>query len=235
MADSPKVPLLNKPGVSNWVEKYNALGDPKTNMINRIAQHLQGKGKGESESIAIAVNAARRMCESGDTNFKGIQQVNAASRAEACAAVAKWDAARARAKATNDMAAVQVFRAIDLASKPHVPKGQVIDLATATPLDLARHPLVDRVVAELRKKPRFKGKSTKALRAAAGRRLQRQALGIQNVNQATNAQDQALRRAGLLPGGKGGPGTIVQHTLTRGRRKGRRSRSGSAGTVRGRK
>jgi hypothetical protein len=226
MADSPKVPLLNKPGVSNWVEKHNAL--PKGSWIRRAAEHLQGKGMAEGRAIAVAVNAARRMCSTGDTQFKGMQQVNAASRAEACAAVAKWDAARAKAKATNDLAAVQAFRAIDLASKPRMSKGgQVLNLADAVPADLIdlakpkRPSMVDRVVAELRKNPRFKNVSDAKLRAAAQRRLGRQALGVQNVNQATGSQQKALRSAGLLPGGKAQTGTVVQHTLTKGPRKGK--------------
>lgn len=96
-AESPKVPLADKPGVNNWVEKYHALGGPR-NWIKRTAEHLKGKGKADGHAIAIAVNAARKMCASGDTNFPGVQQVNAGSKAEACAAVAIWDKAKAQAR-----------------------------------------------------------------------------------------------------------------------------------------
>ena len=49
----------------------------------------------ESRAIATAVNAAKKMCSTGDTNFPGVQHVNAGSRAEACEAVAQWEAKKA--------------------------------------------------------------------------------------------------------------------------------------------
>jgi hypothetical protein len=64
--------------------------------IKRISRHVQAKGANESRAIATAVNAAKRMCSSGDTNFPGIQQVNAGSRAEACRAVAEWERKKAQ-------------------------------------------------------------------------------------------------------------------------------------------
>lgn len=82
--------------MANWVEKTGGLPQ----YIKRIARHLREKGHSESVSIAIAVNAAKKMCATGDTNFPGIQQVNAGSRAEACAAVASWEAKKAAARAT---------------------------------------------------------------------------------------------------------------------------------------
>lgn len=131
-----KVPLTNKPGVTNWVEKYDAL--PKGSWIRRAAEHLRGKGMPTGIAIATAVNAAKKMCATGDTNFPGLQQVNPKSRAEACAALATWNAARARARA--DLSAEQVD-AIDLAAgylaykdgtETFLPRG-----ATAAYLDLA--------------------------------------------------------------------------------------------------
>lgn len=58
--------------------------------IKRIAKHLKGKGMAQGRAIATAVNAAKKMCATGDTNWPGSQQVNAGSRAEACTAVAQW-------------------------------------------------------------------------------------------------------------------------------------------------
>lgn len=61
--------------------------------IRRIANHLHAeKGMTISHAIAVAKNAANRMCASGDLNFPGRQNVNAGSRAEACAAIADWNA-----------------------------------------------------------------------------------------------------------------------------------------------
>lgn len=76
----------------NWVEKAGGL--PK--YIKRIAKHLQEKGMDQSRAIATAVNAAKKMCATGDLNFPGSQQVNPGSKAEACAAVADWEAKKAK-------------------------------------------------------------------------------------------------------------------------------------------
>lgn len=70
--------------------------------IERIALHLVNeKGMTVSHGIAAAVNAAKRMCATGDLNFPGLQNVNAGSRAEACAAVARWEAMKASARSTK--------------------------------------------------------------------------------------------------------------------------------------
>jgi hypothetical protein len=66
--------------------------------IKRIANHLKKKGMAQGHAIASAVNAAKKMCRTGDLNFPGSQQVNAGSKAEACAAVAQWKADRPNAK-----------------------------------------------------------------------------------------------------------------------------------------
>jgi hypothetical protein len=81
--------------VANWVEKAGGL----PSYIKRISKHLRQNGYTESQAIAIAVNAAKKMCATGDTNFPGKQSVNAGSRAEACRAVKEWEAKKAKAKA----------------------------------------------------------------------------------------------------------------------------------------
>lgn len=78
----------------NWVDDAGGL----PSYIKRIATHLQEKGMDQSRAIATAVNAAKKMCADGDTNLPGVQQVNAGSRAEACAAVADWEAKKAKTK-----------------------------------------------------------------------------------------------------------------------------------------
>lgn len=78
--------------LANWVEKAGGL----PSYIKRIAKHLQQGGMDESRAIATAVNAAKKMCATGDTNWPGSQEVNAGSRAEACAAVAEWEAKKAK-------------------------------------------------------------------------------------------------------------------------------------------
>lgn len=74
----------------NWVEKAGGL----PSYIKRIAKHLQKKGMEEGQAIATAKNAADKMCKTGDVNFPGKQDVNAGSRAEACAAIKDWDRKR---------------------------------------------------------------------------------------------------------------------------------------------
>jgi hypothetical protein len=88
--------LERKPGgPDNWVERQGGL--PK--YIERIAVHLHAKGMPIPQAIATAVNVAKKSCATGDLNWPGIQHVNPGSRAEACAAVARWEAMKAAAKA----------------------------------------------------------------------------------------------------------------------------------------
>jgi hypothetical protein len=88
--------LERKPGgPNNWIEAEGGL----PSYIERIAVHLHNKGMPISQAIATAVNAAKKMCASGDLNWPGLQQVNPGSRAEACAAVARWTAMKASARA----------------------------------------------------------------------------------------------------------------------------------------
>jgi hypothetical protein len=74
----------------NWVSKAGGLPA----YIKRIEKHLMAKGMSESRAIATAKNAAQKMCDTGDLNFPGSQEVNPGSRAEACAAIAEWNAKR---------------------------------------------------------------------------------------------------------------------------------------------
>lgn len=89
--------LERVPGKQNWVDHAGGL----PNYIERIAVHLHAKGKTIGHSIAIAVNAAKKMCASGDLNWSGAQNVNAASRAQACAAVAEWERKKASARVSK--------------------------------------------------------------------------------------------------------------------------------------
>jgi hypothetical protein len=54
----------------------------------------------ESRAIATAVNVVKKACATGDLNFPGIQQENAGSKAEACAAVADWERKKAQSHAS---------------------------------------------------------------------------------------------------------------------------------------
>lgn len=88
--------LERKPGgPDNWIEAEGGL--PR--YIERIAIHLHAKGMPISQAIATAVNAVKKACATGDLNFPGIQHENLGSRAEACAAVARWEAMKVSAKA----------------------------------------------------------------------------------------------------------------------------------------
>lgn len=92
-----RAPLDRSPK-KNWVE--NAGGLPM--YIRRIANHLHAeKGMQIGHAIAVAVNAAKKMCASGDLNFPGKQNVNAGSHAEACAAVAEWEKKKASARVSK--------------------------------------------------------------------------------------------------------------------------------------
>jgi hypothetical protein len=79
---------LDRSPRANWVENRGGLPD----YIDRIAVHLNEKGMPISQAIAVAINAVKKACATGDLNFPGMQNENAGSRAEACAAVAQWEA-----------------------------------------------------------------------------------------------------------------------------------------------
>lgn len=94
MVSSKVFPGLDRSPKENWVDKVGGL----PSYIERIAKHLHfEKGMSISRAIAVAVNVVKRMCATGDLNFKGAQQVNAGSKAQACKAVAEWEAKKARA------------------------------------------------------------------------------------------------------------------------------------------
>lgn len=84
---------LDRSPRANWVEKAGGLPD----YIDRIAVHIHEKGAPISVAIATAINAAKKMCATGDLNWPGLQSVNMGSKAEACAAVAEWEAKKASA------------------------------------------------------------------------------------------------------------------------------------------
>lgn len=79
---------LDRSPRANWVEKRGGLPD----YIDRIAVHLHDGGAPIGTAIATAINAAKKMCSTGDLNWPGLQHVNPGSRAEACAAVSQWEA-----------------------------------------------------------------------------------------------------------------------------------------------
>lgn len=88
--------VTERPDFQNWVEQQGGL--PRK--IRSVADALMRKGMGESQAIATAVNVARKGCGSGDTNWPGRQQINARSRAEYCAAIARWEQMKAAARAS---------------------------------------------------------------------------------------------------------------------------------------
>lgn len=85
---------LDRSPRKNWVEEQGGLPD----YIDRIAVHLTEKGMSTSHAIATAINAAKKMCATGDLNFPGSQQVNPGSRAQACSAVAHWETMKKAAR-----------------------------------------------------------------------------------------------------------------------------------------
>lgn len=95
---------LDRSPKKNWVENKGGLPD----YIDRIAVHLNEKGMSISHAIATAINAAKKMCSSGDLNWPGLQHVNLGSKAEACAAVAQWEAMKATANNRNELELIEL-------------------------------------------------------------------------------------------------------------------------------
>ena len=88
---------LDRSPRSNWVQEAGGL--PR--YIERIAIHLVNeRGFTVGHAVATAVNAAKHWCATGDVKqWPGFQNINPGSRAEACAAVAEWEAKKAAARA----------------------------------------------------------------------------------------------------------------------------------------
>jgi hypothetical protein len=97
LADSHSYPSLErKPGKQNWVDKAGGLPD----FIERIAKHLHyEKGYEIGRAIAVAVNTCRRWAAGGAVTEHGSSHgVSAETRAKAVAALASWEAKKARGK-----------------------------------------------------------------------------------------------------------------------------------------
>ena len=95
LAAEGKGVLEKVPGKQNWVDRVG--GFPPGNWIYRCAIHLHAKGFTVGHALATAINAAKKACATGDLNWPGWQGINMKSRAECCAAVAQWEAMKARA------------------------------------------------------------------------------------------------------------------------------------------
>lgn len=113
---------LDRSPRKNWVEEHGGLPP----YIERIAKHLVEKGMPMSQAIATAINAAKKMAATGDVNFPGVQQVNAASRAEAIKAVAQWEALKARAGKSGRVKLTRIVRTAGGVKQYHKPIGSPI-------------------------------------------------------------------------------------------------------------
>lgn len=88
---------LDRSPRKNWVEEEGGLPE----YVERIAVHLVNeRGFTVSHAVATAINAAKTWCRTGDVKqWPGFQNINAGSRAQACAAVAEWNRMKASARA----------------------------------------------------------------------------------------------------------------------------------------
>src|SRR5688572_549765 len=94
--------IPNKPGKTNWVEEQGGL--PK--YIERIASELHKGGMPVAQAIATAVNTVKRWAAGGTVRANGGPRVKADTQAQARAALAEWNAKKAKAtksKAPFDM------------------------------------------------------------------------------------------------------------------------------------
>ena len=95
---SDAYPGLDRSPKENWVDKAGGL--PR--YIERIAKHVHYEGgKDIGRAIQIAVGTVKRWCAGGSASTHGASAsgVSAATKAKACAAVAEWNAKRAKSKA----------------------------------------------------------------------------------------------------------------------------------------
>lgn len=97
--------LARVPGKQNWIENLpKPLQEAfEKSWLHRVAEHL-AEPRGDmtvGHAIAVGVNAAKKACATGDLNWPGIQHINLASRAQACAAVAVWESMKAASHRTE--------------------------------------------------------------------------------------------------------------------------------------
>lgn len=76
----------------NWVEKSGGL----PNYICHVAKGIMKSGHSKGQAIAMAVGTVKRWAHAGTTNGRGGKQVNADTIAKAAAAVAEWEALKAK-------------------------------------------------------------------------------------------------------------------------------------------
>lgn len=79
--------VTNKAGKTNWVERHGGLPP----YIDRIAGRLEANGMPTARAVATAVATVKRWARGGG-------KVSAATRAKAAAALAQWEALKAKAR-----------------------------------------------------------------------------------------------------------------------------------------
>lgn len=101
MPDVPSqaLPTLDRhPESSNWVEKAGGLPD----YIERIAKHINSTTKSISTSIASAINTVKRWAAGGTVLEHGGALVSKDTQAKAAAALAQWEAMKAKSHLSDD-------------------------------------------------------------------------------------------------------------------------------------
>lgn len=84
--------LPNRPG-TNWIEKKGGHLPP---LVKRVVKHLVAeRGYTQERAIPTAINWCKKMCATG-TAFGGKVHVSGVAQGAACAAVAQWEALKAR-------------------------------------------------------------------------------------------------------------------------------------------
>lgn len=97
-----KIPLGDKPGINNWVERTGGLPD----YIKRIAEEIKGSNPtwDDGRCIAAAVNTVKRWAVGGTVREHGGPRVKPDTQAKAAAAVAQWEAKKAASRASVNLA-----------------------------------------------------------------------------------------------------------------------------------
>ena len=125
--------LAKTPGVTDsWVE---AVGGEIPEYIYRIAKNLVANGSSTSAAIATAVNTVKRWAAGGTSAKSGprAKKVHADTQAKAAAAVAQWEALKAKAKSKKVAATHNDDGSVLLSSKAAIfeEDGNVITLCGA--------------------------------------------------------------------------------------------------------
>lgn len=107
---------LDSSAGTNWVQNNGGL----PTYICQIARALLRSGHPKSQAIAIAVSRAKHWAAGGSTNSRGGKKVHTDTQAKAAAAVAQWEALKAKDHAKSAAKETRAALSHDDSGEPYI-------------------------------------------------------------------------------------------------------------------